>query len=442
MDRRPALEHAFEAREQIEFAKRIRDGLSLNSSPALIASTASTPLSSDSRYLTLPERRRLTNAMWKDNPIGFYLSLALAIPLNQVPANVNIEEQHDESIESILTHSHRREQMLHGKWTYLKQNDQRDELQKSEPCVALALALSTWGTLRTDQESSPSDTFPLAVAAMRANSTLTKRETPTPPFIEPSKLYARPRKVNFPKINKQTQSIKDLHQNAAIKLICEYMDSEILKMENVAPSTLQRSRKTDGEKYAHLATNAAKMAARRVTAKHLASPSYFNTTLNMHGANFPDTAATGELFYRATTGNLPILVPTAHETRREWLQRPERSAFTESPQRDILDALVTQYDLKPFLDQCRIYFHCWLRALIEDRLQYREQPHVYMSYMDTPQELLYQAPRYWPGPYQNESNRDALLRVNMTTLIPQCIFHAGRRCRLKNAPQKHKQANR
>ena len=379
--------------------------------------------------------------MWQDNPTGFYLSLAIALPLDQVPEYFGVQDQDPENAGSMLKRSHHRQKMLHGQWTYLKPTATQENL-KNERCVALALALSTWGTLRADQESPNGDEFALAVAAMRAEHTLTEREIPTPPFMKPSAQHPKPIKLNFPKANRRSRSIEELHQNAAVKLICEYMNSEILNMENGVSSTLQHFRTSIGEKYAELATKAAKTAQRRLTAKHLASPSYFNTTLNMHGANFPETAAAGELFYRATGGNLPLLVPTAHETRRKWLQRPERSAFAESPQRDILRSLITEYDLKSFLDQCRIYFHCWLRALIENRLQYKEQPHVYMSYLNTPQDLLYQAPGYWPGPYLNEDNRDALMRVNMTTLIPQCMFHAGRHCRLKNKPTKHKPDNR
>ncbi len=435
-ERKTTLEHAFKAREQLEFAKQIRDGLRIPSSPEEIAATASRPLPSNSRYLTLPERRRLTNAIWKDDPSKFYLALAFAIPLNHPPEPYKESKNGVDCPTSGLKRIHRREKTLHGQWTYLNREDTPNQYlnAKNERYLALALALSTWGTLRTDQDYPIEDGFALAVAAMRAESTLTGMLIPTPRFIEPVKQCTKTKKVHFPKANRRSKAISELHRNAAIKLIHEFMDSEMWENEKSQYTLMPRSRKADNLMYAEMVAKATEKRQRRIKAKHLVCSNYFNTTLNMHAANFPENAAAGELFYRATGGNLPLLIPAAHATRRQWLRRPERASIAESPQRDILDALVRQYDLKPFLEKCRIYFHCWLRGLTENRLQYQEEPHIYMSYTNAPQDLLYRAPAYWPGPYQGEESRDALRRVNMTTLIPQCMLHAERHCRLKHRP--------
>ena len=297
----------------------------------------------------------------------------------------------------------------------------------------MALALCTWGALRTEQQSPIEDGFALATAALRANSTMSQMLVPTPRFIQQTKDYTQANKLRFPKPNRQNQAIKNLHHNAAITLICEYIESDLVNKETPEYTLVESLRQTDEIKYAKMAAKATQRSKLLPSAKTLASPRYFNTALNMHAANFPDTAAAGELFYRATGGNLPLLIPADQQTRNQWVQRPQRAALAESPQRDILDTLISQYDMKPFMQKCRIYFHCWLRALIDNRLQYPEQPHIYMSYLKTPKELLYLSQAYyWPGPYLDEPSEDALRRINITTLITQCMFHAGLHYRLKN----------
>ena len=440
-----ALDHAFAAREQIEFARYIRNALKIESSPEQIAATASKPLPSDSRYLTIPERRRLTNAVWKDNPTDFYLSLAFAIPLNQAPAPYKVESDKGQDPNSILKYIQRREQILHGHWTYLNHDSTTEQHlnPRSKRSLELALALSTWGALRTEQQSAIEDGFALATSALRANSTMSDMLIPTPRFLQSNKSYNQTQKASFPKPNGQNRAIKDLHRNAATTLICEYIESDLLTKEIPQYTLAESFRQAEITKYAEMAAKATERFKMLPSAKNLAGSRYFNCTLNMHAANFPDTAAAGELFYRATGGNLPLLIPADQQTRNQWVQRPQRAAFAESPQRDILDTLISQYDMQPFMQKCRIYFHCWLRALIDNRLQHPEQPHIYMSYLETPKELLYLSQAYyWPGPYLDEPSEDALRRVNITTLISQCMLHAGLHYRLKNIPNNKKRRHK
>ena len=423
-DSKNTLEQAMEARSTVEFANRICTSLQIPDKPEAIAAQATSMPQRSTRFLTREERQHLIVTVWRNDPTGFYLALADTIPEREAPEPEQQLPDEPSSIDGRISRASRQHTLMNGQWTYLRNRQYIPECERR-----LAAALATWGTTVIEESTDQSEhNRQLAVAAVRATFRPSKILTKTPFSARPAGRRAGSG-IRFPNSRKPEPAIRDLHRRTSRLLIQEYITRDILYNENRSPLPTNQFGEFDVSSYPAVATDLGEMHARPWLRNRIFSPKFFNTALNMYAMHFPDQATQAELIYRATAGNLPLLIPGATMARRAWLKAPRRGARAVNPLQPMTDALVGRYHDKPFLEQAPIFFQCWLRALSDDGIAKRDLPNVFTSYMRIPDELILQAPGHWPGTYHGENPHYAIVRVNIPTLISQCMHAAASRCR-------------
>ena len=423
-DSKSIIEQAMEARSTVEFASRICTSLQIPDKPEAIAAQAMSKPQRPTRFLTREERQHLIVAVWRNDPTGFYLALANAIPEREAPEPEKQLPDEPSSINRRIAHDSHQNTLMNGRWTYLRNRQHIPGCERR-----LSAALATWGTTIIEEFTDQSEqNRQLAVAAVRTAFEPSKILTKPPFAARPAGRRTRSG-IRFPDPRKPKPAIRNLHRRASQLLIKEYIIRDILCNERRSQPSINRFSEVDVSSYAAVVTDLGEKHTHPWLRKRIFSPEFFNATLNMYAQHFPDQAAKAELIYRATGGNLPLLIPGATVARRAWLEAPRRGARAAHPLQPMTDTVVRRYHDKPFMEQAHIFFQCWLRALSDDGIAKRDLPNVFTSYIWIPDEIILRAPGYWPGPYHRENPRYAIIRVNIPTLISQCMHAAASRCR-------------
>ena len=423
------IEEALEAREMVDLAKRVCSSLHIPDKPEAISAEAKAAPRSATRFLEHTERKRLITAVWENDPTGFYLALAHAIQeqeapvLDLPPADIPTDNNWQMLGTSPSSYwTSQQNSLMNCRWTYLRsrQNSPAHEQR-------LAAALATWGQATIEEGKNDHD-HRLAVSTVRTAFEV-EGTSRTPAFARQSTSPPIPPTIRFPKRRKPTTAIRELHRLASRRIITDYLTRDITFNENGTPPPTKRFGEASIPEYASVATRLGEAHTVRWLQVRVFSPQFFNTTLNMHAQHFPSEAAEAEMVYRAVGANLPLLIPGATAARLDWLNGPKRGPATQDALRPMATAIVRRYHDKSFTEQAAIYFQCWLRALADNRIAPQELPNVYTSYMRTPDDLIMRAPGYWPGPYHGEKTRYAIIRVNIPTLVSQCLREAAGQCR-------------